>query len=354
MRIAFYCKDDLNLGAAYVIAYLKSKGNEVRLFLERNNITFVHRQLRYSPDLVCISCVTANLEWGLKIAKEIRKTSKVKILFGGVHPTLCPETIEREGFEVCVGDGISYFGGTFEPDNTWPDREIFLQQLPPVQRAYQIFMTGFGCPFRCSYCNNHQLRPIMKRRSVEGCIKELEYLKSNGLRYVLFVDDIFTINRSWLMDFLGSYKKDIRLPFTCFGHTKVIDKEIADNLKSSCCECVWLGIQSGSERVRKEILNRHETNAEITKACRVIKEAKLKLMIDHIFDLPQETYETLLESFKFYKTLRPDVVNCYELIYLPHAEINKFGHSEVKHQLEGGRNYNKYAKSFHSIPLVGN
>jgi len=334
MRIAFYCNKDFNLGAAYVIAYLKSKDNEVRLFFEFNK----NRLRMFCPDLVCISCVTANLEWGLNVAKEIRKTSKVKILFGGVHPTLCPETIEREGFEVCVGDGISYFGGTFEPDNTWPDREIFLRQLPPVHRAYQIFMTGFGCPFKCSYCNSQNLHRKLIRRSVDGCIKELQYLKSTGLKYVLFVDDIFTINRSWLIDFLHRYRQDIRLPFTCFGHTKFIDKEIAGYLRSSRCECVWLGIQSGSEDVRKNILNRYETNEEISRACRVIKDAGLKLMIDHIFDLPQETYGTLLDSFKFYKTLSPDVVNCYELLYLPKAEINKYGHSEAKYEADGGRN----------------
>ena len=77
-------------------------------------------------------------------------------------------------------------------------------------------------------------------------------------------------------------------------------------------------------------------------------------MIDHIFDLPFETYDTLLESFRFYKTLHPDVVNCYELLYFPKAEINKYGHSEARYETEGGRNYNRYAKSFQSIPLMVN
>ena len=351
MRIAFFCKNDFNLGAAYVIAYLKSQNHEVRLFLNNNENTSVKRQL-FSPDLICFSCVTANIEWGIEYAKKIREETKTPILFGGVHPTLCPETITREGFEVCVGDGISHFGGTFAPDSLWPDREIFFRQLPPVHRAYQIFMTGFGCPFKCSYCNSQNLHRKLIRRTVDGCIKELIYLKSRGLKYVLFVDDVFTVNKSWLVNFLEDYRNHIGLPYTCFGHTNIIDDDICKLLRYSKCETVWLGVQSGSERVRKEILNRHETNEQIQRACRLIKNNKLKLMIDHIFDLPFETYETLLESFNFYKTLNPDVVNCYELLYFPKAEINKFGKSNAKYETEGGRNYNKYAKSFVSIPFM--
>ena len=286
----------------------------------------------------------------------MRTKTTARIIFGGVHPSLCPETITNEEFEVCVGDGISFFGGRFDPDNLWPDREIFFAELPPVHRAYQIFMTGFGCPFRCSFCNNHQLRPNLIRRSAEGCIAELKYLKTKGLKYVLFDDDIFILNRNWLNNFLEMYRNIINLPFTCFGHAKLIDDNISLLLKKSGCQCVWLGIQSGDEKTRKEILNRPETNAEIQSACQSIKRNKLKLMIDHIFGVPFDTYVKLLISYNFYKTLKPDVINCYELLYFPKAEINKYGTSEeqAKYQRQGGRDYQKYAKAFTAIPLMVN
>ena len=353
MKIAFFCKDDFNLGAAYVIAYLKQIGHEVRLFFEPNQGHLLSKFIEYNPDLACFSCVTANVGWALTEAKQLRWAKpSVSILFGGVHPTLCPE--DFKDYMVCKGCGIKYFGGKFDPDMLWPDREIFFEVLPPVHRRYQIFMTGFGCPFKCSYCNAHQLQRKIIRRSVEGCIKELSYLKTRGLKYVLFDDDIFTLNRSWLADFLHYYKRSITLPFTCFGHVKYIDDEIARILNDSGCQCVWLGVQSGSEDTRRNILNRTETNREILEACAVIKRNGLKLMIDHIFGLPYDTYEKLLISYNFYKTLKPDVLNCYELLYFPKAEINRYGHSKALYQKQGGRDYNKYAKSFCSIPLMVN
>lgn len=360
MQIAFCVSEDFNLGASYVIAYLKQIGHEVRLFFDPirpKNKTISLQVKEYNPDLVCFSCVTANYRWALQEAKIIKwLMPSAKILFGGVHPTLCPKNIVKEGFDVCIGDGIKYFGGIFDPDTLWADREIFFEQLPPIHRRYQIFMTGFGCPFKCSFCNNHQLHTKITRRSPEGCIKELQYLKQRGLKYVLFDDDIFTLNRGWLISFLRDYRNIINLPFTCFGHVKYIDDEIAFLLKSSGCQCVWLGIQSGDENTRRLILNRGETNEEIKETCEVIKKNKLKLMIDHIFDIPFDTYNKLLTSYEFYKILKPDVVNCYELLYFPKAEINKYAPEGQKalYQKQGGWDYTRYAKSFASIPLMVN
>jgi len=351
MKIAFFCKDDFNLGAAYVIAYLKSIGHEVRLFLSQPEKIEVFPLLQFNPDLVCFSCVTANFGWAISTANNILNYKRVRILFGGVHPTLCPEEVTKAGFEVCAGDGIKHFGGEFDPDKLYPDREIFFKQLPPVHRTYQIFMTGFGCPFKCSYCNSAQLHRKLTKRSIDSCIKELYLLKKKGLKYVLFVDDIFTTNTGWLLSFLNSYTSNIHLPFTCFGHTKYISNEIAHSLRRASCETVWLGIQSGHEETRKK-LNRHETNDEIKTAATTIKQNGLKLMIDHIFGLPFDNYETLLASYQFYKELKPDVVNCNQLLYFPKAEINKYGTGTALTETEGGQDYQRYARCFEAIPLM--
>lgn len=356
MKVVFITSSDFNLGVAYVIAYLKSIGHEITLLFDKEIDHDIFKIITLKPDLICFSCVTANIGWALHKAKTIKLLYRARILFGGVHPSLCPEDITKEGFEVCIGDGIAYFGGIFNPDTLFPDREIFLSKLTPVHRSHQIFMTGFGCPFRCSYCNSHNLQKKIIRRNANSCIQELKQLKEKGLKYVLFVDDIFILNKVWIMDFLAQYKLHVGLPFTCFGHVKYITDEICKLLKGSCCDALWIGIQSGNENTRKEILNRNETNDAISRACKTIKQNKLKLMIDHIFGLPQDTYEKLEESYFFYKSLKPDVVDCNELLYFPKADINKYGVPEKRamYEKQGGQDFKRYAKSFQSIPLVVN
>jgi radical SAM superfamily enzyme YgiQ (UPF0313 family) len=288
MRIALCCAEDFNLGVAYLLAYLK-KEHDVRLFFDPRQFSRGYAQNKFlakllsvedylvknivswNPDIVGISCITANYPWARRVGEAIRRDDKrTRIIFGGVHPTLCPEEI-KDDFEVCVGDGIKHFGGNFDPDELWADREPFWSYLPPIHRQTQIFLTGFGCPFRCSFCNNHQLHRKPVRRSPEGCIRELKHLKDRGMRYVLFDDDIFTLNYSWLSMFLPAYKKTVTLPFTCFGHPKYLSNDTLKVLKQAKCQMIWLGIQTENEHLRRTVLNRFETNKEIIKACKLIK-----------------------------------------------------------------------------------
>ena len=173
MKIAFCCAEDVSLGAAYIIRHLRKRGDDIKLFFDplqfnrgysRNKLlgtlfdvrkVLVRNIYKFNPDVVGISCVTATYQWGLSLAEQVKKKlPKTKIVFGGIHATLVPEEVKKHRFidEVVTGCGVEYFGGKFNPDVLWPDREIFLKELPPVHRKYQLFMTSFGCPFNCSFC----------------------------------------------------------------------------------------------------------------------------------------------------------------------------------------------------------
>ena len=236
-------------------------------------------------------------------------------------------------------------------------------------------MTSFGCPYNCSFCGNEQLRRVkhfkMIRRSVEGCIEELKVLKERGMRYVLFVDDIFTVDTNWLGDFLDHYNRSIGLPFACFGHPKYLGEAIVRKLKEAKCHTIWIGIQSGDERLRKDILNRPESNQEIIDACKLVKSNGIKLMVDHIFGIPTESAMSQDISYNLYEEIKPDVINCYELLYFPKAKIiehaikaaylfpadvEKINQGKGVTYQVGNKHqqfYNEYAKSFVAIPIGG-
>jgi anaerobic magnesium-protoporphyrin IX monomethyl ester cyclase len=372
VKFAFVVAEELNFGVGYISSFLKSQGHNVRLFFDPRQFSRPYARVtqnaflakffnveddiiqeikEYNPDITGFSCMYATWEWALLMAQKVRQIlpSGARIIFGGVHPTICPEDFPKE-FEVCKGDGVKYFGGEFDPDKIWMDREIFLEHLAPIHRRVQMFMTGFGCPFKCSYCNSPQLHRKIIRRDPENCIRELEYMKTLGLKYLLVNDDIFTIQKNWLKKYLPMYRDRIGVPYTCFGHAKYLDDEIMELLKMSGCQMVWLGIQTGDEKIRKEVLNRHETNKEIKNAVGLIKKYGLRLMIDHIFGIPKDT--DMEYSYYFYKSLKPDVINCYELLYFPKTEICKYGASSAKYQKEGGKNYKRYAQSFCSLALI--
>ena len=400
MKFAFCVAEDINPGCGYVMAQLKSQGHDVQLFFDPKqgdrgyaqnklwskmmNIQdwLIKEMKEWQPDYVCFSVLSATYQWGIKFAERVKKEVKnannksVIVIFGGTMPTLVPEVVGENWFidEVIQGDGVRHFGGKFEPDNLWPERDAFFYELPPEHRKTQLFMTSYGCPYNCTFCGNQQLREVGQyvklKRSVENCIAELRMMKDKyGLQNVLFVDDILTLDKKWLMEFLPKYRAEINVPFACFGHVNCIDEEMVKEMALSKCQTMWFGIQSGCPIHRKEILDRPETNEQIITVAKWVKENGIKLMVDHISGLPYESDMSHDLSYSLYRTINADVVNVYECLYFPKAKINDFalksgylqpsdipkinrGELVVYQQGNHGHTfYDKYAKSLVTIPL---
>lgn len=380
MKISFIVSEDENLGVEFLSYFLKKHDHHVNLIFNPNQFNKAYARSRIlakifdwdkinmeelkrqNPDLIGFSCVTATYPWSLSFAKKIKKVLNKPIIFGGVHPSLVPEIVmeNKEIDMVCVGEGeealleltnsyeqgrfrkdiksiwfrdgeniIKNSGRTFEKniDEYRLDRKLFFDKLPSSYRKYAYFITSRGCPYNCTFCGNEQKRKIyadkknyLRQKSVDQTMLELKELKNQfKTKRILFVDDVLTMNRKWFKEFIEKYKKEIQLPFTCFIHPNRFDEELALLLKEGGCKLVWYGIQSGSEKTRKEILNRHESDKEIIHAAKLCRKYKLKYMVDHIFDIPFDN--NIIESIKLYNTIRPYMLNCYNLLYFPTSKI---------------------------------
>ena len=434
MRISFCVSEDENLGVEYLSSYLKKNGHEVSLVFNpkqfdkaytRNeklakkfdwdemNLEELRRQ---KPDIIGFSCVTATYQWALKFAQKVRKEFDVPIIFGGVHPTLKANlVIKNDAIDmVCVGEGEeailellnSMEKGENRTDikNIWIkkgnrviknpprrleenldkyvlDRQLFFDKLPSNYRKSAYFLTSRGCPFNCTYCGNEQKRKIygglgkyVRQKTVDAAIEELADLKAMGAKHVLFIDDVLTMNRVWFIEFAERYKEEIGLPFTCFIHAKMFDTELGKILKRAGCKLIWFGIQTGSEKVRKDILDRFETDQEIIRAAEACRENKLRFMVDHIFDIPAD--DNISESINLYAKIKPYMLNCYNLLYFPSSKIiehaikyNKISDHDI-HKINRGKsliyqtgslkkdsdesrsNYSKYAFLLTLIPVL--
>jgi len=348
-KFAFCVAEDINPGAGYVMAQLRAQGYQVELFFDpkqgnrgysQNKIIdklfniqdwLIKEMKEYKPDVICFSVLSATYQWGVKFAERVKNEVGGHIIFGGTLPTLVPEEVSKNWFidEVVQGDGVRHFGGKFEPDDLFPVREDFFDELPPEHRKTQLFMTSYGCPYNCTFCGNQQLREVGQyvklKRSVDCCIKELKMMKERwGMKNVLFVDDILTLDKAWLMEFLPRYKKEIDCDFACFGHVNCLDEEEIEAMAKANCKTIWLGIQSGCPDHRKNMLDRPETNEQIIRVSKWIKKYGIKLMVDHICGLPGESHRTHELSYQLYKTIDADVINVYECLYFPKAKINDY------------------------------
>lgn len=333
------------MGIMCLSSALKKAGHETDLicFAKEN---FLEKLKEMKPNIVAYSLTTGMHQEYISINREIKKNFKVYSVFGGPHPTFYPEMIKEEGVDaICIGEGEEAFvefvnrlrdkKSIDNVKNFWikKGKRIIknslrkltenLDKLPFADRELiynkdsffkeleiKRFMAGRGCPFQCTYCFNRQYNllykdrgKIVRHRSVDNVIKEiLEIREKYLLKTVKFIDDTFNINPVWLKEFCEKYKEKINLPFICNIRADLINHEIVSQLKNANCIIVYLGIETGNEKVREKILERNMSNEQILNACKLLKKAGIKIVAQNMLGLPGEdiggTFETILFNSK--------------------------------------------------------
>ncbi len=374
MNIVFCQSEHESLAIEIFSSLLKAQGHKVfmvydtRLFdsMEVKN-KFLHKLfdikkqlveevLSYEPDLIAFSVLTDEYQWALDMARRIKHRTSAPIIFGGLHPTICPEEVIAQYCVdiVCVGEGErALLDLVNNPDdhsiqNLWfkdrrngsrcitqnldtlpfPDKRLFYDKQPNITGNYGI-LTGRGCPFNCTYCASEVLNRIsgkgyLRRRSPENVIQEILYAQKNvgyTINIIAFWDDTFTYDLEWLKKFLALYKEHINLPFHCTGYPLGITYEKTKLLKDARCFRLGMGVQSVSERIRKNILHRPGLNKQIRESAKACKDVGLTIWFDHILNIPYETEEEQEEALQFYNEVRPDIINVFWLVYYPKTKI---------------------------------
>lgn len=440
MRCTFVAMGAENISIEVLSALLKQHGHETALgydqslFDDKNYLfkprlarLFDHRDVVVNqvvesrPDLVALSVMTPTYKWALDIARRIKQVIDVPIIFGGIHPTTVPEKVLGNDCidMICVGEGDQAMvelcdaieagredltirniwfkkdGAIIQNDKRplianldelpFPDKELFAPHIP-IGNSY-LAVTARGCPYACTFCalswyaeEAKQLgAKRLRERSVAHVIAELKQsLAKYDYKWIEFRNNTFTANKRWVLEFCREYKKEIGRPFLAFGHPQTVTDEIAVALKDAGCFAIQLGVESFSEWVRANILNRHETNVHVMTAVEAMDKAGLQYSLDYILGLPKQEEQELLEAADFFIGRKMCYrVSPYMLAYLPKLEIVKLGleHGEITeadvealergehdHYLSAGsvgqnreklRFFKAYRIFFRLIPLLG-
>lgn len=338
------------LGTMSLSAVVTQAGHECRLSIPRSRRQLLREIREYAPDVIGLSCVSAHYAWALASARLIKGHFSVPIVFGGPHPTFFPEIIHEPAIDtVCIGEGegtlcdlmdrIRDGNDTAEAPNLWvkreglvttnalrpliedldslpfPDRELSYRHRPLRENPRKDFMASRGCPYRCTFCFNHRLREMyagkgryVRFRSVENVLSEIKAVRARyRLEFLKFSDDVLILNKQWALEFLERYASEIALPFSCFVTVGTVDAEIAAALKAAGCHCVYFGIESGNERIRREVLKKGFSDEQIEACARLLKEHGLRFGTYNILGIPGESLEQAFETVELNTRIGTDL-----------------------------------------------
>jgi len=339
----------INHGVACLSAFLKQHRNEVSLLQinSKSDLKKIKKVQEIKPDLILFSVSTTQWQISKYLIKEISVFSKARIFVGGVHPTVSPECIyELEEISgICRGEGeypLLYLIEKIKKNeplnnlaNFWvKDRKNVIKNgiLPLIDNldelplpdwdifeeesllGYPSFSFSRGCPFACGYCINSALRIIYKDKgnyvrvkSVHSAIEEIkDKVEKYRLKMINFDDDVFLKDRAWLKEFCDRFKKEIGIFFNCNARPENIDDETCVILKKAGAKFIGIGIESGDENIRREMLGRYLSDDQIVNSFKIVRAHGLKSYAFNMIGIPGENVDKFKKTIEINKKITPD------------------------------------------------
>jgi len=372
MRILFIAQqiDYEPQGIMYLSSTLKAAGHKVELAIAAQRDPVAVAQ-GFRPDVVAYSVITGSQRYYLDLNCRLKaELPGVFSVFGGPHATFFPEMVQAEGVDgICRGEGegalveladvLSAGGRTAvlglqnwsfcrdggvlanpvrpyieELDSLpFPDCALVYEREPVAARQkIKYFLTGRGCPYNCTYCFNHALGELyrgkgarFRRHSVDYVMEHVRWVRDRyPLEFVVFVDDTFVLSEKWLAEFADKYPRQIGLPFFCTTRPDLVTPDQVRLLKATGCHSVSMGVESGNDRIRNDLLKRNLSKGQILEAARLIRDGGLQLTVNNMIGLPTTTLEDDFETLALSVQARPSYAHVYIFQPYPRTELGDF------------------------------
>jgi anaerobic magnesium-protoporphyrin IX monomethyl ester cyclase len=196
----------------------------------------------------------------------------------------------------------------------WPSRES-----APIERYIETWrkhhgtgsvslITARGCPYECRWCSHAVYGTTHRRRKPVSVVDELEWILQRYSPDMLWIaDDVFTIHPGWLGQFTAEMKRrSLKIPFECISRADRINPQVADLLSELSCFRIWIGSESGSQRVL-DAMKRGVTIAQVQEAVKVCKASGIQTGMFLMWGYEGEELEDIEETIHHVKRTSPDI-----------------------------------------------
>ena len=366
-----------NLAAVYLTHYLRMRGYDARYI---NLFQFEKDQLTeyLESDPLCVALTTTFYLLNLPVNEMVgfirEKNSRTKIVVGGplianhlrnYHDDDLTVALEDIGADIYVNESqgehtltliinaLKNGGDLSKVPNLIYRQDGKLKSTPKLPEInsldenainWQTFAgedlgptvqtrTARSCAFSCSFCNYPARAGKLTLASLETIEKELDSLARLGyIKNLVFIDDTFNVP-------LPRFKEICRLmieknyEFNWFSYFRCSnsDEEAIELLARSGCKGVFLGIESGSPTILKN-MNKAATPEKYERGMELLHEYGVLTFASFIMGFPGETEETFRESVDFVKATRPDYYRTQLWYCEPGTPVDR---QREKYRIEG-------------------
>lgn len=376
-----YKEHRYSLGLMYISGYLRDHGFDNIIIeskilgganyqydREKARKEIIETTIKLKPKIIGFTATTIEISEVIWLNSQIKTQINTYSIIGGPHVTATPEEVLRAGFDFAViGEGeatILELVKELEKDNpdfstikgiAWldktnnkiiinPERELMDISdisLPAYDKINMEFhakvwddiirgipiksvmiMASRGCPYRCTFCAcNRVFGQKVRYRSLENIKKEIEILRNNyGVEGIWFADDTLTINYDHVKK-ICEIMKELNMYWGAQSRVDLTDEKVVKLMKESGCLQLDFGVESGSQRVLDEIINKKIKLTDITRAFQLCKKYGIRTEASFMVGLPGETKKEMEETFEFAKKIKSNHYSFNIFTPLPGAKL---------------------------------
>jgi radical SAM superfamily enzyme YgiQ (UPF0313 family) len=338
------------LGLGFLASALRKHGHQARIvdnYIQERDLLAILKE--FKPDIIGIYVHTASFKMALKLIEQLRDLTDTPIVVGGPHASLMPESFPETVNHIVIGEGekaiVSLAEGKVDSriihghkftsaeleHLDWPDYDDFYDKPYnwkleifnlDVQRVFSM-NTSRGCPYQCTFCGVVRISGRKYRCfSAAKIVDEVQHLKEKyNIDGIYFREDNFTANSLRLKEFFRlMIKRDLGVVWASESRVDAADKETLQLMYDSGCRGLYIGVESGSQKVL-DSMKKGITVEQIIAFFKNCKEAGIKTYATFCFGTPHETEQDRQQTEKIIETIKPTYVDRFAYIGIPKSEL---------------------------------
>jgi len=168
-------------------------------------------------------------------------------------------------------------------------------------------VTTRGCPYHCNWCAKPIWGQRYNSRSPENVAAEMKWIKENfAPDHIWFADDILGLKPGWIEKFASLLREfDAAIPFKCLQRADLVTEKTASALAKAACKTVWIGAESGSQKIL-DAMEKGDEVGDIYNAARLLHQHGIEVGFFLQFGYPGETWEDVQKTLKMVRECAPD------------------------------------------------
>ena len=192
--------------------------------------------------------------------------------------------------------------------------------------------TTRGCPYKCNWCAKPIYGTRYNSRSPKHVVKEIKYIKTLfKFDHIWFGDDIFGLKPSWVQEFNQELKKEnVVIQYKIQSRADLLLKDdTIENLVESGCDEVWIGAESGSQKIL-DAMDKGTSIKQIETCTQKMQSQGLKPCFFLQFGYLTENWKDIKQTFNLLFELMPYDIGVSVSYPLPGTKFYDIVKSQLK------------------------